>query len=120
MWAWLVSLQILVPRNPPSPPQAFTIFDSDGNGEIDIGKLSLEMRKNIKMSRHAHVWNYPTLFNLLITVRCNTVQCQPPFLYFNVYILRSSCYDFYLGELGTMMKKLGQELETDQIKVQKG
>ena len=23
-------------------PQAFTIFDSDGNGEIDIGKLSLE------------------------------------------------------------------------------
>ena len=29
------------------PPQAFTIFDSDGNGEIDIGKLSLKKQENI-------------------------------------------------------------------------
>ena len=41
-WAGSLSgfLQILASFNP--PPQAFTIFDSDGNGEIDIGKLSLK------------------------------------------------------------------------------
>ena len=54
IWAWLAGLQILVPWNP--PPQAFTIFDSDGNGEIDIGKLSL------KREKYTYVWDYPALY----------------------------------------------------------
>ena len=67
-------------------PQAFTIFDSDGNGEIDIGKLSLE--RTLSMYGAIHRPQLKNSFKLLLLHLYLIYNVQFPKKFFKYYLFK--------------------------------
>jgi len=110
--------------------EVFTFFDQDNNGYIELdelftvfGNLGVEVTReelkekineiDIEKNGKVSFSEFVALMRGTITDINDEKRLKEAFTIFDSDGNGEIC----IGELGTMMRKLGQELETDQIKV---